>query len=79
MKRSLNSWKKTTFEVVDIIEKNEFSLDDIYVYEEIFFKKYPNNNTIKASIRRNLQELRDLGLIKFLGNGKYKKLWSSQK
>nr|WP_229241116.1 hypothetical protein [Clostridium haemolyticum] len=51
----------------------------MYVYEEIFLKKYPNNNTIKASIRRNLQELRDLGLIKFLGNGKYKKLWSSQK
>lgn len=79
IKRSLNSWKRSTFEVVNIIEKNEFSLDDIYVYEEIFLKKYPNNNTIKASIRRNLQELRDLGLIKFLGNGKYKKLWSSQK
>ncbi|WP_310939124.1 hypothetical protein [Clostridium sp. SHJSY1] len=28
----------------------------------------------KGSIRRNLQELGDLGLIKFLGNGKYKKL-----
>lgn len=79
IKRSLNSWKRTTFEVVDIIEKNEFSLDDIYVCEEIFSKKYPNNNTIKASIRRSLQELRDLGLIKFLGNGNYKKLWSSQK
>jgi predicted transcriptional regulator len=41
----------------------------------LFLEKYPNNNTIRGSIRRNLQELRDLGLIKFLGNGKYKKLW----
>ncbi|WP_254904755.1 hypothetical protein [Clostridium tyrobutyricum] len=35
-----------------------------------------HNNTINASIRRNLQELRDLGLIEFLENGKYKKLWN---
>lgn len=78
IKRSLNSWQRTTFEVIDIISKNEFELNDIYACEEFFSKKYPNNNTIKASIRRNLQELRDLGLIKFLGDGKYKKLWISQ-
>ncbi|WP_244835007.1 phospholipase D-like domain-containing protein [Clostridium sp. BJN0001] len=75
IKETLNSWEKTTFEVIDVMGKNEFSLDDIYGYKDIFSKKYPNNNTINASIRRNLQELRDLGLIKFLGNGKYKKLW----
>lgn len=75
IKANLNSWKKTTFEIVDLIEQAEFSLSDVYVHEDIFSKKYPNNNTVKASIRRNLQELRDLGLIKFLGNGKYKKLW----
>lgn len=79
IKANLNSWKKTTFEVVELIEQAEFSLSDIYVHEEIFSKKYPNNNTVKGSIRRNLQELRDLGLIKFLGNGKYKKLWSTNK
>lgn len=75
IKRNLNSWKRTTFEVVEFIKKDEFSLDDIYACKEIFTEKYPSNNTIEASIRRNLQELRDLGLIKFLGNGKYKKLW----
>ena len=54
IKRSLNSWKRTTFEVVDIIKKNEFSLDDIYVYEELFSKKYPDNNTIKARDRKSV-------------------------
>lgn len=76
IKRNLNNWKRTTFEVVEFVKKDEFSLDDIYACKEIFAKKYPSNNTIEASIRRNLQELRDLGLIKFLGNGKYKKLWT---
>jgi hypothetical protein len=75
IKSNLNSWKKTTFEVIEIIKKQEFSLTDIYNYQNLFLEKYPNNNTIRGSIRRNLQELRDLGLIKFLGNGKYKKLW----
>lgn len=75
IKNNLSSWKKTAFEVIEIIKKQEFSLTDIYDYENLFLKKYPNNNTVRASIRRNLQELRDLGLIKFMGNGKYKKLW----
>lgn len=77
IKANLNSWKKITFEVVELLEQPEFSLSDVYLHKGIFLKKYPNNNTIEGSIRRNLQELRDLGLIKFLGNGKYKKLWST--
>lgn len=79
LKGNLSKWKKTTFEVIELITKYEFSLMDVYNYEHIFSKAYPNNKTIKDSIRRNLQELRDLGLIKFLGNGKYKKLWNEVK
>lgn len=72
---SLSVWKRTMFTVVDSIENIEFSLTDIYEKEYVFSEKFPNNHTVKDSMRRNLQELRDLGLIKFLGNGKYKKLW----
>lgn len=79
IKTNLNSWKRTTLDVIEFINKDEFSLEDIYRCKYIFSKKYPNNNTIQASIRRNLQELRDLGLIKFLGNGRYKKLWNEVK
>ncbi|MFA6309249.1 MAG: hypothetical protein WC677_05850 [Clostridia bacterium] len=32
-------------------------------------------NNIEAKIRQQLQLLRDLGLVKFEGNGVYKKLW----
>lgn len=72
---NMTPWQRLTFNVIDTINKQEFSLAEVYRYEEIFQSNYPNNKTIRDSIRRNLQELRDLGLVKFLGNGVYKKLW----
>ena len=35
--------------------------------------KHPNNNNIRAKIRQQLQQLRDRGIISFLGNGRYQK------
>lgn len=75
--KNFSPWKKTMFDVVDNLESHEFSLSDIYEKEAIFSAQFPDNHTIRDSMRRNLQELRDLGLIKFLGNGKYKRLWVS--
>jgi len=34
--------------------------------------KYPKNNTIKASVRRTLQEIRDEGYLIFISRGVYK-------
>ena len=71
----LSGWQSITFRVIDDFGDMNFSLANVYEYENTFQKAYPNNNTIPFSIRRNLQELRDLGLIKFNGNGKYTRLW----
>lgn len=71
----LSPWQRLTVDVIGLINKEEFNLSQIYEHEEVFINKYPKNNTIRDSIRRNLQELRDLGLVKFLGNGMYNKLW----
>lgn len=75
LRKNMSPWKKLTIEIIEQIEKEEFALFDIYEFEKIFQREYPNNNTIRDSIRRNLQELRDMGLIKFLGDGRYLKLW----
>lgn len=72
---NLNGWKKQVFIFVDKIENQVFSLNDIYKYEVQLSNLYPNNKNIKDKIRQQLQILRDLGLIEFLGNGEYKKLW----
>jgi phosphatidylserine/phosphatidylglycerophosphate/cardiolipin synthase-like enzyme len=38
--QQLSLWKKTTFLVVDGIEKNEFCLEDVYRQEQIFMQKF---------------------------------------
>ena len=45
-----------------------FTIDDIYRYEETLSIVFPNNNTARATLRRNLQGLRDQGIIKFVDN-----------
>jgi hypothetical protein len=72
---SLNGWKLEIFNCVNSIPNQIFSLKEVNEYENNLEKKYPTNTRIKAKIRQQLQNLRDLGLIEFLGNGHYKKLW----
>ena len=45
------------------------------ILEGFLKEKHPSNQHIPDKIRQQLQQLRDLGLIEFLGNGRYKKLW----
>ena len=59
---------------VDAIKKIEFTLDDVYKFENKLKLKYPNNNFIKDKIRQQLQILRDKGIIEFVGRGNYKKV-----
>lgn len=73
---SLNGWTKETFIVVDNLENNIFVLSELNKFVPHFKKIYPNNNNIEAKIRQQLQLLRNLGLIKFEGQGVYKKLWN---
>lgn len=72
---SLSGWKLEIFNCVNSIPNQFFSLKDFNEFEYNLGKKYPTNTRIKAKIRQQLQNLRDLGLIEFLGNGHYKKLW----
>ena len=55
---------KTTYNKGDI-----FKLKDIYEkFEDILKLKYPKNNTVKYSIQRTLQNLRDKNIIRFIDN-----------
>ncbi len=74
--KSLDS-KGWILEILKCIEKiptKEFSLKDIYSFENDLIIKYPNNNHIKDKIRQQLQFLRDKGFIEFNGRGNYKKI-----
>ena len=72
---TLSGWRLDTFNVVSNIPNNVFELDRVYEYKQQLQKLHPDNQNIEAKIRQQLQELRDLGLIDFLGGGSYRKLW----
>jgi type II restriction enzyme len=63
------------FEIISTLNQ-EFTLEDVYKYEQELRRRYPENRNIRPKIRQQLQFLRDLGLIEFLSNdGEYRRLW----
>jgi len=51
-----------------------FTLTNIYAFEDELAAKHPDNHNIRPKIRQQLQLLRDLGFIEFLGPGLYRRL-----
>ena len=73
-KLELRGWALDVMSVVEKLGKPEFALSEVYMYEDWFRKRHPDNKHIKDKIRQQLQLLRDNGYIKFLGNGRYRKI-----
>lgn len=67
-------WLLDTLSCVEKIPEKEFSLNQIYSFENELKIKHPENNFIKDKLRQQLQYLRDKGFIEFLGNGHYRKI-----
>jgi len=55
-----------------------FTLDDMYAFEGELAEKHPENHNIRPKIRQQLQVLRDLGLLEFVGPGVYQFLRSHE-
>ncbi len=72
---SLTGWKLDVFNCLNNISQQNFTLKEVYSYEKSLQKRHPENNKVKDKIRQQLQQLRDIGLVEFLGSGKYRKLW----
>ncbi len=73
--QALTGWKLSILQCLEQIPFQDFTLADMYTFESSLQKKYPANNNIQEKIRQQLQYLRDLGIIEFLGGGSYRKLW----
>lgn len=65
-------WLLDIIKCIEKINKNDFSLSDIYQFEKHLKLKHPENNNIQAKIRQQLQILRDKEYLKFESRGKYK-------
>lgn len=65
-------WLLDTMLCVEKIGSKEFSLDDVYAFENELSKKHPDNRHIKDKIRQQLQALRDRGYLEFTSRGNYR-------
>ena len=68
-------WLFDILNCINKIKTIEFTLNDIYQFEIELSAKHPQNNNICPKIRQQLQELRDRGVIEFMGQGRYRKIY----
>ena len=64
-------WLLDVLVCVERIKKQEFSLEDVYAFERYLQAKHPENNNVRAKVRQQLQVLRDKGVVRFVGRGRY--------
>jgi type II restriction enzyme len=65
-------WTLDVLEIVRSLAKKEFTLSEVYSHAEMLAKLHPQNSHVRDKIRQQLQVLRDLGLLSFLGSGSYR-------
>ena len=65
-------WTLDVLRVVRGLRLERFSLADIYAREAELQELHPHNRNVRPKIRQQLQRLRDMGLVEFLGAGNYR-------
>lgn len=64
-------WTLDVLNAVRGLNMSHFTLRDIYALESSLGQLHPYNRHVREKIRQQLQVLRDLGLLVFLGRGHY--------
>lgn len=72
---TLSGWQQHVFILLNTLQKNEFSTQEVKFIADQLKTIYPKNNNRQAKIRQILQQLRDLGLVEFTSPGNYRILW----
>jgi type II restriction enzyme len=71
-KAELKGWILDIMNCIDKLGVNEFTLNEMYAFENLLSIKHPSNKHIKDKIRQQLQFLRDKGYLYFVGKGRYR-------
>jgi type II restriction enzyme len=69
LKHEARGWTLDVLNVVRTIGRREFTLGEVYAHESNLARLHPDNLHIRDKIRQQLQVLRDLGFVEFLGGG----------
>ncbi len=65
-------WLLDIMRSIERIGKSEFTLENMYAFENELRKLHPENNHIKDKIRQQLQVLRDKNYLEFISPGLYR-------
>lgn len=66
-------WLIEVMRCVELLDKPEFQLAEIYAFEPQLQRLYPDNQHVREKMRQQLQVLRDGGFVEFLGRGRYRR------
>ncbi|MCX5685151.1 MAG: restriction endonuclease, partial [Planctomycetota bacterium] len=64
-------WIVDVLRIVRSFGERMFTLDEVYAFEESLAATHPENHHVRDKIRQQLQFLRDRGIVRFLGRGRY--------
>ena len=64
-------WTLDVLNVVRRLRKQHFTLAEVYASADELAALHPHNRHVKPKIRQQLQVLRDLGFLEFVGDGRY--------
>ena len=71
-KPSAKGWILDIMNCIDSLNKKDFTLEDVYAFEQDLSVIHSENKNIKPKIRQQLQFLRNKGYIEFIEAGKYR-------
>jgi len=65
-------WLVEVMKCVELLGRQDFTLNDMYGFEQRLRSVYPNNQNVRPKIRQQLQFLRDKGYLDFVRRGTYR-------
>ncbi len=71
-KANSKGWILDIMNCIDSLNHQQFTLHDVYTFENNLKVIHPENNNIRPKIRQQLQFLRDKGYLEFIGDGVYR-------
>lgn len=71
-KADAKGWILDIMNCIDSLNKKDFTLQDMYAFENDLSVIHPENKNIKPKIRQQLQFLRDKSYLEFIEVGKYR-------
>jgi hypothetical protein len=72
---SFSGWLQLTMEGISQIRADNFTMNEVFhACAPLAASRFPENQHVREKLRQQMQRLRDLGMVLFLGGGKYERL-----